>query len=434
MKLINDRMSQFTIIIIDNYEDKRIKTFSLEKALNGIKIGRHKSCDIVLSSLMISNFHCTIKVQSKEMKNIIIYDTSSNGTQYKDEDIGKGNSVIIPFDDKISINMAPNDFYNITFSTECINIPSEVIVKGVDLMCYDKYNIIKRLGDGQYSKVYKAIIKSTNSIVALKILNQTRERFTLDEISRRELEIMKKIQHENVVSFRECFETKQNTIFEVDFCEGADLFSRIITTGKMDEHEGAFIFMQLLEGMNYLHSQHIIHRDLKPENILLKENKPYPTIKIADFGMAKIAQYGTTSCGTTQYAAPEVILPTSGRLQYTKECDIWSIGIILYIILSGTHPFSMEDENLLYKQIKDAQFNFKDAIWDVVSKEPKELIKSMIIVDPLKRASIATMLDCEWIKKNSVYFPDKKKRSSEGEEPETKRIDTTIQIDSREKV
>ena len=251
-------------------------------------------------------------------------------------------------------------------------------------------------------------------------------------MSMRELEIMKHIKHENIVTFRDCIEKSFLMIFEVDYCDGGDLFTRMTSTGRMDEREASFVFFQLVDGMQYLHSKNIIHRDIKPENILLKENKPYPTIKIADFGMAKISQFGTTACGTTQYAAPEVILSSLSKPKYTKACDVWSIGIILYILLSGTHPFSMDNENLLFKQMKEGVISFKDELWSIVSNEPKHLIEQMIQVKPEERMSLEKVLESEWFEKNMIYWPETRKRGSEHlDVPEAKRtIQKTDEFES----
>ena len=252
--------------------------------------------------------------------------------------------------------------------------------------------------------MYKAFNRKTNEYVALKVLNEKPETFKKDEVTKREIEIMKQIKNENVVSLRNVVYSQNNVIFEVDLCEGGDLFYRISTKGKMDEKEASFVFSQLVNAIDYLHSKNIIHRDLKPENILLMSNKPFPSIKIADFGMAKLSTFGTTSCGTIHYAAPEVILQNNPG-KYTGKCDVWSIGIILYVILSATHPFSMDDENLLYTQIKDAKFDFNSDVWSLVSDEPKKLIRKMIVVNPDERCSIKDLVDCHWIVINSKYYP-----------------------------
>ncbi|ELP88364.1 calcium-dependent protein kinase, putative [Entamoeba invadens IP1] len=410
----------FSVILTDNFGDKRQRSFALDKATKGIVVGRHKSCDIILNSMMVSNFHCKIQIKDNNMEKIIVTDTSSNGTQFNGADIGKNNKVEITIDDKIVINMSTNDCYFIVFSKEPVVSLSDIIVKDLDPMCYKKFCFLVRLGDGQYSRVYKAMDQETKEVIALKVLYQTRVNFSLDIIAKRELDIWKNLQHENIVKFLGVYESENNTIFQIEYCEGGDLFTRITTSGKMDEHESAFVFMQLVRGIHYLHSHNVIHRDLKPENILLKENRPYPIIKIADFGMARNELFGTTACGTVHYAAPEVILPKKGGLRYSKECDVWAIGIILYIILSGTHPFSMDNENLLYKQIEKADFNFENH-WSNVSQTPKDLIKKMIVFDPSERATTEELLNSEWIERNSVFFPDYRKRAEKETSVQTKK-------------
>ena len=236
----------FTITIIDNFNDKRIKSFPLSKAQQGVTIGRHRTNDILLSSLMISNFHCKIKLLTETSSPLIeVNDTSSNGTQYNGKDIGRGNSVKIDLKETIGISMSPNDFYNITFSHDHCTVETDIIINDIEDDLYKNYYILQRLGDGQYARVYKALNKQSNEIVALKILNQAKEKFQFDDMSKRELEIMKKVDHQNTVRFREIIDEFSHIIFEVDYCEGGDLFTRIVSTGKMDEREASFVFYQL---------------------------------------------------------------------------------------------------------------------------------------------------------------------------------------------
>ena len=143
----------FTITIVDNFNDKRIRSFPLSKALQGITIGRHKTNDMLLSSLMISNFHCVFKLLETETTTLIeVKDTSSNGTQYKGTDIGRNNSIKIDFTDIIEITMAPNDFYKITFSTNYCAIETDIIINEIEEELYSEFTILQRLGDGQYAR------------------------------------------------------------------------------------------------------------------------------------------------------------------------------------------------------------------------------------------------------------------------------------------
>jgi tRNA A-37 threonylcarbamoyl transferase component Bud32 len=199
----------------------------------------------------------------------------------------------------------------------------------------DLYNLGKELGRGGFSIVYEGIRKEDNTKFAVKVIAKNQSE---DELSllRREIDIMKKLKHEHIISLSDYFEDNETIYLILELAVGGELFDQIISRGSYSERDAAGIILQILEATTYMHEKGIAHRDLKPENLLVT-GEGYDVIKISDFGLSK--DFGTenlkTSCGTPDYVAPEVLKGTS----YDHSVDIWSIGVITYILLCGFPPF-----------------------------------------------------------------------------------------------
>lgn len=167
--------------------------------------------------------------------------------------------------------------------------------------------------------------------------------------------------------------------------EGGELFDRIVDKSYYTEREARDLVLLLLEAIKYCHSYGIVHRDLKPENVLLSSKDDNASIKLADFGFAKKLDLDsenlTTACGTPGYVAPEILKGSS----YGKTVDIWSIGVITFILLCGYPPFHHDNHNALFRLIKAGKFEFSSPYWDHISDEAKDLINQMLVVDPAKR-------------------------------------------------
>lgn len=165
------------------------------------------------------------------------------------------------------------------------------------------------------------------------------------------------------------------------------------------EQDARIIFRQLLEAVKYMHDKQIVHRDLKLENMLLAKPNDINTIKIADFGLAK--KYGhaalSTICGTPQYVAPEVIKGGSTPYTYGKECDLWSCGVILFILLGGYPPFYDESEPRLFRKIREGKPDYDDPVWKEVSDDAKDLLHKLLNVDPKKRLTVEKVLSHPWM-------------------------------------
>ena len=226
------------------------------------------------------------------------------------------------------------------------------------------------------------------------------------ELLHREIEIMKKLEHPHIISLKETLDTKSTLYLVLEFVPGGELFDAIVEKGNYAEEETADLVRQMLEAIAYCHSQKIAHRDLKPENLLLKSKEAPLSLKIADFGLSKDFNDDQlkTACGTPDYVAPEVI---SGE-KYGQQVDIWSIGVITYVLLCGFPPFNEENQKELFDKILNAQYDFPSPEWDDVSEEAKNFIKKILIVDPDERYTAEQCLKDPWIVQFSKKADTKK--------------------------
>ena len=254
------------------------------------------------------------------------------------------------------------------------------------------YTIIKDLGHGSYGQVKKVKHKKLNEIRAMKITNKK------STSSKYEIEILRKISHPNITNIFEIFADSKKYYVIMEFLEGGELFDAITSIGSFTEESACQVMKQLLSAIFYLHSNNIVHRDLKPENIMLlqkPENGNYH-IKIIDFGTAKIFKPGKKMnkfIGTSYYIAPEVL-----KEKYDEKCDVWSCGIILYILLCGYPPFNGNTNVEIFHAIQNQNPLFAGEEWDDITNEAKELIKLMLRKNPNERWDAAQCLKHKWFK------------------------------------
>uniref|UniRef100_A0A6A7GC87 Calcium/calmodulin-dependent protein kinase type IV-like n=1 Tax=Hirondellea gigas TaxID=1518452 RepID=A0A6A7GC87_9CRUS len=266
-----------------------------------------------------------------------------------------------------------------------------------------QFTLGRELGSGQFAKVYACTENKTGKIFAVKVLPLN----TLVSTSsmRMEVEILKKVgQHPNVLQVHEFCEDSEALYIVSDLCSGGDLWARIVKEGISSEKRAAEIMNQLAQAVQHIHKCGISHRDLKPENILLTSDSPDATIQIADFGVSKLigkSNMMKTVCGTRPYCAPEVIRGKS----YTSNVDNWSIGILMYILLCGYHPFDMYgdlSDMQMNRKIIQCDFDFDDEVWTSVSDEAKWIIKGLLKFDAIERMSIKDLLATNWIQGKNV--------------------------------
>eukprot|EP00252_Welwitschia_mirabilis_P013557 TRINITY_DN297_c0_g1_i1.p1 TRINITY_DN297_c0_g1~~TRINITY_DN297_c0_g1_i1.p1 ORF type:complete len:513 (-),score=94.00 TRINITY_DN297_c0_g1_i1:271-1809(-) len=252
------------------------------------------------------------------------------------------------------------------------------------------YKLGKTLGIGSFGKVKVAEHVRTGHKVAIKILNRKKiKNMDMEEKVRREIKILRLFMHPHIIRLYEVIDTPTDIFVVMEYVKSGELFDYIVEKGRLQEDEARCFFQQIISGVEYCHRNMVVHRDLKPENLLLDSKC---NVKIADFGLSNIMRDGhflKTSCGSPNYAAPEVI---SGKLYAGPEVDVWSCGVILYALLCGSLPF--DDENIpnLFKKIKGGIYTLPSHL----SSGARDLIPRMLVVDPMKRMNIPEIRQHPW--------------------------------------
>jgi calcium/calmodulin-dependent protein kinase I len=265
----------------------------------------------------------------------------------------------------------------------------------------EEYDFREELGRGGFSVVVKAIKKDTEEAVAVKIIakNQSPEEL---QLLQREIDILKKLDHRNIIALKDVFDEKDTIYLVMELVEGGELFDQIVSRGTYSEADAANIIQQILEAVAYMHDNGIAHRDLKPENLLCSGDETN-TIKVTDFGLSKdfsAASLGT-ACGTPDYVAPEVL---KGQ-HYDNSVDMWSIGVITYILLCGFPPFYANTDQQIFEKILRIEYSFPSPDWDHISPEAVQFIKRILVPEPSCRPTAVEALQCDWIKNKAPNKP-----------------------------
>ena len=264
----------------------------------------------------------------------------------------------------------------------------------------DIYDVKEKLGNGKFGLVKLGINKHTKEKVAIKIMNKKKMDSSDIELMRTEIEILKICQHPNIIRLYDIFENIDYIYIIMEYCPGGDLFSYLEQRKfKISEERAAIIMNKICEAVFYFQSYFgVIHRDLKPENVLLTSSSDDSDIRILDFGLSKIStpnEKCTEPYGTLTYCAPEIILDEP----YNKEVDMWSIGVMTYLMISERLPFNGEDENKIAREIAFNEPDFNAECWKKVSKECISFIKQLLEKNAKKRMVIGDALKHPWFKK-----------------------------------
>ncbi|XP_009610094.1 CBL-interacting serine/threonine-protein kinase 23 [Nicotiana tomentosiformis] len=259
-----------------------------------------------------------------------------------------------------------------------------------------RYEVGRTLGEGTFAKVKFARNVETGDNVAIKILDKEKvmKHKMIGQI-KREISTMKLIRHPNVIRMYEVMASKSKIYIVLEFVTGGELFDKIASRGRLKEDEARKYFQQLINAVDYCHSRGVFHRDLKPENLLLDVNG---VLKVSDFGLSALPQQVRedgllhTTCGTPNYVAPEVI---NNKGYDGAKADLWSCGVILFVLMAGYLPFEESNLMALYKKIHKAEFTCPP--W--FSSSAKKLIKRILDPNPQTRITFSEVIENEWFKK-----------------------------------
>ncbi|EOY28688.1 Calcium-dependent protein kinase 21 isoform 1 [Theobroma cacao] len=260
------------------------------------------------------------------------------------------------------------------------------------------YTLGKELGRGQFGITYLCTENSTGNTYACKSILKRKLKNKQDrEDIKKEVQIMQHLSGQpNIVEFRGAYEDRQSVHLVMELCAGGELFDRITAQGHYSERAAAAICRSVVNVVHICHFMGVMHRDLKPENFLLSSKDEGAMLKATDFGLSVFIEEGKVYrdiVGSAYYVAPEVL-----RRSYGKEIDIWSAGIILYILLSGVPPFWAETEKGIFDAITEGELHFESQPWPSISESAKDLIRKMLTMDPKKRLTSAQVLEHPWMR------------------------------------
>jgi serine/threonine protein kinase len=421
--------------------------FQLRQEQLEFEIGRNPRCHVVVADKRASGVH--LRIYRDDCFRYYVEEMSPNGCFINKDYVSKGEKRSLQHGDEVSLcvyahsetekafaawvftlvmNGVPvcSDGYKGT-TVAVSSVPEAMGTASVDaapdgtskrvidlLWVQSQWDLRTLLGSGNFGEVRLGVHVQSGERRAVKVIDKKafaqfqRKRETRLALQS-EAETLMNLNHENIMRVFDWFETDVHLYLVMELLSDGDLLQCIIEGGGcFTEPQARRLFRQLCEAVKYLHDQNVVHRDLKPENILVVgRDRNVMSLKVADFGLAwkniKSGEHCQTFCGTPHYLSPEVINTFQLRqdgvngqtVMYGKSVDVWSLGVILYVMLSGVPPF--EDEGL-YDQIVQAKFEFDVPEWRVVTPDAKALVKDMMTVSPVERLTIQQALDHQWLR------------------------------------
>lgn len=397
-----------------------------ECEIDAYTIGRNRKCDVVIDDSRVSGCHCRIyrgwEQRPGLTSQLMVYleDTSSNGTFLNKSKLKRRERRHLSTGDELTF-LSPKILEARRTAYMYVSLSDDTIPKVVThpderapersltlaVSCTNRnletdYELREELGSGSIGKVYRAIERTTDKAFAAKIISTRQfafERsFSASDLLQ-EARMLRNVSHPAIVTVRDAYSEDASFAIIMQFVEGGDLFDRIVKRKKYPERDARDVMSHLLSALAYLHARGIAHRDIKPENILLRTAKSDVDVLLTDFGLAKGTAVGPhgcrTFCGTPQYLAPEVMerqneddLALGGY--DGAAADIWSVGVVLFVLLSGTQPANSKVEN------KWTTCSFNESVWSYVSEEAKDVIHRLTAVDANERPSAAAALQMPW--------------------------------------
>lgn len=259
------------------------------------------------------------------------------------------------------------------------------------------YKLLEEIGQGAFAKVYAAAHRPTGAQYAVKKINRKKMIWGDRDALQDEINSLVRVREgPNIVQLYEVYEEEVDCFLIMELMRGGELFERILEKREFTEREARDCVKGMLKGLEYMHERRVAHRDLKPENLLLEDDVG-TTVKLADFGFAKRCKKENglrTLCGTPGYLAPEILERWPA---YDVKCDLWSVGVILFLLLGGYLPFEDEDEDRVFEKTRNGEYDFHPAYWKGISTTAKTLVTRLLTVNPNKRFGATEALKHEYI-------------------------------------
>ena len=306
-----------------------------------------------------------------------------------------------PTNDKLDIKEENNTIKEVSEDKDkqVVTLDSKVFIAKGNNDPNKLYIKKKILGRGSFGIVYLVKQRYLSRYFAMKVIKKSPTKAKEEEENlMNEVDILRKLDHPNIVKITDFYSLKTEYNIITEYCQEGELFDEIKAQSPFNEALAAWYLKQILSAVCYCHNMNIIHRDLKPENILIvkRQKNGYHPIKIIDFGTAKVFQKEKAEhvlIGSAYYIAPEVL-----SRNYTELCDLWSCGVIMYILLTGRPPFNGSNEEEIMKKIKEGNYDLKKYPWGVISEEAKDLLKGLLQVNTKKRLTAKQALEHKWFK------------------------------------
>ena len=286
-----------------------------------------------------------------------------------------------------------------------VSMDTNLLVSKGTMNIKNNYKCIKILGKGSFGTVYLVRHKQLNTYFAMKIIKKVNNNDNdNDELLMNEINILRKMDHPHIVKINDFYNTCTEYILVTEYCPEGELFYEIKSLAPFNEALAGWYMKQILSAVCYCHKLKIIHRDLKPENILIyqKNKNGFNIIKIIDFGTAVFFNKNLIEksiTGSIYYISPEII---SKEKNYTEKCDIWSCGVIMYILLTGQPPFNSSSDAKIAKKILEGKFDMEKYPWPIISDQAKDLVKKLLEIDDKKRISAEEALKHPWFESKEV--------------------------------